>query len=60
MGFLLAEEQFPTAASFIAAVRHSMARNYAGCFPPKGDDHAKSQKPSPGASYDPDRPCKAL
>jgi len=51
-------KQFQTAEAFCAAVEHSIAQGYQGCFPP-GGKHA-TPKPSPAQRYDPDRPCEAL
>lgn len=39
MGLLLGEDTFHGDPElFVRAVNHSIARNYAGCFPPKGND----------------------
>jgi hypothetical protein len=38
---------FASPADFVAAVNNSIAQNYAGCFPPKGNNHGTQPVQSP-------------
>lgn len=51
MGLLLkikdeGQRRFPAPVAFIAAVEHSIANNYSGCYPPKGS-HGQSGRQRP-------------
>jgi hypothetical protein len=58
-------KKYPSEAEFCAAVEHSIAQNYQGCYPPggthgrTGTPQAGGRAPSPGQKHDPERPVKA-
>jgi hypothetical protein len=56
ISLLLSEEWVTSSAAFVAAVKHSIARNYQGLFPPKDSHGGKNYEA--GGAYDDRRPVK--